>query len=114
MSVIFFVHDVKENLVLLDHAQLTARSLFNGLVSLFEVAHFRIQRGITHLQFLVELMLPRHLLIDFPYFKPAPLPQPQRILQQGNQSNEDKRQYFQRKISACAIAARPNPAYFNW
>jgi hypothetical protein len=91
-SVIFFVHDVKENFVLLDHAQLAARSLFNGLMSLFEVAHFRIERGIAHLQFLVDFVLPRYLLIDFPYSKPTPLPQPQRVLQQGNQNSEYERQ----------------------
>ena len=91
---------MKENFILPNHAQLAARSLFNGFMTLLEVAHFRIERGIAHLQFPIYFVLPRHLLIDFPYFKPTPLPQPQRVLQQGNQGDECKRQYFQRKISA--------------
>jgi hypothetical protein len=100
MSFIFFVHNVKENFILLDHAQLVPRSLFNGLMSLFEVPHFGIQGCIAHLQFSVALVLPRHLLIDFPYFQPATLPQPQRVLQKGDQSDEYKCQYFQRRIPA--------------
>src|SRR5438034_4565840 len=44
------LHDLVEDLVLLDHAELEARALLDGVQSLLEVAHLGVERVVARLE----------------------------------------------------------------
>ena len=70
------VWNLHENLVILDHSKFKTGALFNGIVTLLEVAYFRIEARIAQLQLTVNLLLRPQLLIDIPDAQPTPLAEP--------------------------------------
>ena len=74
--IILIVHRTEENLTLLDHAEFITRALFDSVIPLLEVPHFRIQCGIADFELFVGFRLNCKLLIDLPNFQPTTLAQP--------------------------------------
>jgi len=49
--------NLDENLALLDHAQLVARPLLDGVITLLEIADFGIKTGVPDFELSVALLL---------------------------------------------------------
>src|SRR5262245_35370065 len=86
------IHDLEENLVLPDHAQLEAGPFLDRLKSLFQVANLGIERGVARLQRLVLRSLRAELPVVFPHPRPAALPEPEWILDREQQRGEGEGQ----------------------
>ena len=74
-----------------DQTQFIARALLNRLRPRFQVANFRIKAGVTLFKLAVDAALRFQFLVILPDAKPTALAQPQRILQQGNESDQNPR-----------------------
>ena len=86
---------LKKYFILLNHAEFTSGSFFNSSFTAFQITHFCIEHCVARFQAGILFLLCIHLTVEFPHAQPAPLAQPQRILQQSNQDNEDQREGFQ-------------------
>src|SRR5512145_3319976 len=74
------VHDLEEDLVLPDHAELEARPLLDRLEALLQIAHLRVECGVACLERVVLLALRRELPVVLPDAHPAALAEPERVL----------------------------------
>src|SRR5688572_31100863 len=82
------LEDLEEDFVLLDHAELAARPLLDGVQADLEIADFGLEGVVARLELPVGLVLRANLLVDLPYAEPASLAEPQRILNQGDQDDQ--------------------------
>src|SRR5689334_9848995 len=78
-------HDLVEDLVAADHAELQAGALLDRPGALLQVAHFRVERVVARLELRVGLALLRDASLELPHARPAALAEPQRILQREDE-----------------------------
>src|SRR5260221_12634965 len=96
-------HHLVEDLVLLDHAELEARTLLDRFESLLQVLHFRVERIVARLEAHVLLALLREVAIELPHPEPASLADPERVLEREEERGEGDRECFHIEwIPACA------------
>src|SRR5689334_9597767 len=89
-------NDLVERLVALDHAELEAGALLDGLLAFLEVAHLHVERVVARLLLRVVEALRHELPVQVPHPRPAALPEPQRILQREEEAGEDVGERFHR------------------
>jgi hypothetical protein len=78
-----------EHLVALDHPQLEARTLLDGVEALLEVADFGIEGFVARPGFRVGVADLGELVVELPHAHPASLAHPQRPLQGDEEGRED-------------------------
>ena len=79
------LHNLKENLIALDHSNLAACPLFYCLETHFQIPHLGLERDVSFFETPINITLRMYLLIDLPHPEPAALSNPQRVLEQQNQ-----------------------------
>src|SRR5258706_15771926 len=82
-------HHLVEDLVLLDHAELEARALLDRFEPLLQVAHLDVERVVAALELRILLAVLREAAIELPHLQPAPLADPERILEGDEQRGEN-------------------------
>ena len=84
------VYHLIEHFILPDHAQLTARALFNRGIALLEIPDFSVQGIVALFERRIIIFLRNDFLVQVPDSQPATLAQPQWILQQGDHGYKDQ------------------------
>ena len=87
-----FFRNLNKTFILLDHAQIKAGTFLVGIVTLLQITHLGIKTGITNFKAFGDFLLLRQLTVVFPYSQPASFTQPERVLEEANDSNEANRQ----------------------
>lgn len=82
------VEDLKEHLVLADHAEFGAGALFDRVRALLEIPDLGVERGIARAQPGVVIALPLDAAVEIAHREPASLAHPQRILQRGQERQQ--------------------------
>jgi hypothetical protein len=87
-----FFRNLDETFVLLDHPQLKAGTLFNRIVTLFQITDLGIEARIPDFQRARDFLLLLQLTVVLPNLQPAPLTHPERVLEQADDCEEADRQ----------------------
>ena len=110
-------HDLHENLVLLDHAQLIAGTLLDRAGAVLQVAHFGFEFGVTGFQFHILLIRLRDLRFHVGNAQPAAFARPEGKLyqqQQGRQGKRNQAQGFRLKNRPENSGRSVGDYYFNY
>lgn len=87
-----FFRYLNESFILPDHAQLKTGPLLDGIVTLLQIANLGIEARVPDFQLPGHFLLLLQLTVVFPNPQPPSLPQPERVLEEANGSEEADRQ----------------------